>query len=221
MYTLHVERTGNAACRDLDVFAPWGKEGAMVPVFRMYGYIHEELQRRWIGFWIDNHSATHVRVLVRSDGGDLRPAMGMMNMVMAVKANTQVVFETVGVGNVCSAAVLLLGMGSRGHRYLLPQASVMVHQPTVTPKEVTDGYTYAALCAKGAETVELGVFNDAWTGWLDYTNRLAMNSRLKPRQWQNMTADGKDHWLDGEECLAVGLVDHVGLPPDVQAEGPY
>lgn len=63
-------------------------------------------------------------IYINSPGGDLYQAMGLIDMMY----NSKIPIRTIGVGSVMSAAFLILASGSRGERYISPNAGVMIHQ---------------------------------------------------------------------------------------------
>jgi ATP-dependent Clp protease, protease subunit len=72
---------------------------------------------------------------INSPGGSVYDAMAIYDTMQFVKSDIQ----TVGIGVQASAAAFLLSSGTRGKRYLLPHATVMIHQPSSgTRGKVTD-----------------------------------------------------------------------------------
>ena len=72
---------------------------------------------------------------INSPGGSVYDAMAIYDTMQFVKSDIQ----TVGIGVQASAAAFLLSSGTRGKRFLLPHATVMIHQPSSgTRGKVTD-----------------------------------------------------------------------------------
>ena len=72
---------------------------------------------------------------INSPGGSVYDAMAIYDTMQFVKSDIQ----TVGIGMQASAAAFLLSSGAKGKRYLLPHATVMIHQPSSgTRGKVTD-----------------------------------------------------------------------------------
>jgi ATP-dependent Clp protease protease subunit len=72
---------------------------------------------------------------INSPGGSVYDAMAIYDTMQYVTNDIQ----TVGIGIQASAAAFLLSSGSKGKRFLLPNATVMIHQPSSgTRGKVTD-----------------------------------------------------------------------------------
>ncbi len=72
---------------------------------------------------------------INSPGGSVYDALAIYDTIQYVTNDVQ----TVGIGVQASAAAFLLSSGTKGKRYLLPNATVMIHQPSSgTRGKVTD-----------------------------------------------------------------------------------
>lgn len=72
---------------------------------------------------------------INSPGGSVYDALAIYDTMQYVTNDVQ----TVGIGVQASAAAFLLSSGTRGKRFILPNATVMIHQPSSgTRGKVTD-----------------------------------------------------------------------------------
>src|ERR1035437_4707858 len=72
---------------------------------------------------------------INSPGGSVYDALAIYDTMQYVTNDVQ----TVGIGIQASAAAFLLSSGAKGKRFLLPNATVMIHQPSSgTRGKVTD-----------------------------------------------------------------------------------
>lgn len=72
---------------------------------------------------------------INSPGGSVYDALAIYDTMQYVTNDIQ----TVGIGLQASAAAILLSSGTKGKRFLLPNSSVMIHQPSSgTQGKVTD-----------------------------------------------------------------------------------
>ncbi len=72
---------------------------------------------------------------INSPGGSVYDALAIYDTMQFVTNDVQ----TVGIGVQASAAAFLLSSGTRGKRFILPNATVMIHQPSSgTRGKVTD-----------------------------------------------------------------------------------
>lgn len=80
-------------------------------------------------------SKKDIFLYINSPGGSVYDALAIYDTMQYVKADIQ----TVGIGMQASAAAFLLSSGAKGKRFLLPHATVMMHQPSSgTRGKVTD-----------------------------------------------------------------------------------
>lgn len=86
--------------------------------------------------FLDNEdSKKDIFLYINSPGGSVYDALAIYDTMQFVKADVQ----TVGIGVQASAAAFLLSSGAKGKRFLLPHATVMIHQPSSgTRGKVTD-----------------------------------------------------------------------------------
>lgn len=62
---------------------------------------------------------------INSPGGVVTAGMAMFDTMKYIKSKV----STVCIGQACSMGSFLLAAGEKGHRYALPQARIMIHQP--------------------------------------------------------------------------------------------
>ena len=86
--------------------------------------------------FLDNENpGKDIYLYINSPGGSVYDALAIYDTMNFVKSDIQ----TVGIGIQASAAAFLLSSGTKGKRMILPNASVMVHQPSSgTRGKVTD-----------------------------------------------------------------------------------
>lgn len=76
-----------------------------------------------------------IKFYINSPGGSVYDAFAIYDTMQYVQCDIQ----TVGIGVQASAAAFLLSSGAKGKRFLLPHATVMIHQPSAgTRGKVTD-----------------------------------------------------------------------------------
>lgn len=126
---------------------------------------------------------------INSPGGSVYDALAIYDTMQYVDNDIQ----TVGIGVQASAAAFLLSSGTRGKRFILPNATVMIHQPSSgTRGKVTD--------------MEI-----------DLKESLRIKYRLNEIMAKNTGQTVKriqedmerDYWMTSEEAKKYGLVDKV------------
>jgi ATP-dependent Clp protease protease subunit len=131
---------------------------------------------------------------INSPGGSVYDALAIYDTMKYVKNDIQ----TVGIGVQASAAAFLLSSGTKGKRFLLPNATVMIHQPSSgTQGKVTDQEIDLHEALRIKKLLE---------------EIMAKNTgQTKERIHQDME---RDKWLNAEEAKAYGIVDAViNAPP--------
>lgn len=77
-------------------------------------------------FLENEDSDKDIKLYINSPGGSVYDAFAIYDTMQYVKCDIQ----TVGIGVQASAAAFLLSSGAKGKRFLLPHATVMIHQPS-------------------------------------------------------------------------------------------
>lgn len=131
---------------------------------------------------------------INSPGGSVYDAMAIYDTMQYVTNDIQ----TVGIGMQASAAAFLLSSGTKGKRFVLPNSSVMIHQPSAgTQGKVSD--------------MERD-FKEFMRLKLRLNEIMAANTGQKV---EKITEDmERDYWMSAEEAKKYGLVDAViSTPP--------
>ena len=126
---------------------------------------------------------------VNSPGGSVTAGMAIYDTMQFVPND----IVTVGIGMAASMGQLLLTAGTKGKRYITPNARVLLHQPHGGfGGTSSDIQTQAALIT-------------------DMKNRLAeITAEQTGKTVDQIHADGdRDRWFTAEEALAYGFVDHI------------
>jgi ATP-dependent Clp protease protease subunit len=131
---------------------------------------------------------------INSPGGSVYDALAIYDTMQYIANDVQ----TFGIGVQASAAAFLLSSGTKGKRFLLPNATVMIHQPSSgTRGKVTDQEIDLRESLRVKKLLE-GI--------------MAENTGQKPEKVHEDME--RDRWMTAPEALKYGLVDKVvGAPP--------
>ncbi|HEY6800875.1 MAG TPA: ATP-dependent Clp protease proteolytic subunit [Agromyces sp.] len=126
---------------------------------------------------------------VNSPGGSITAGMAIYDTMQFVPND----IVTVGIGMAASMGQLLLTAGTKGKRYITPNARVLLHQPHGGfGGTASDIQTQAQLI-------------------LDMKKRLAeITAAQTGKSVEQINADGdRDRWFNAQEALEYGFVDHI------------
>lgn len=130
-----------------------------------------------------------IYLYINSPGGSVYDALAIYDTMQYVTNDIQ----TVGIGVQASAAAFLLSSGTKGKRYILPNATVMIHQPSSgTRGKVTDQEIDLRESLRVKKLLE---------------NIMAGNTGQKASKIHEDME--RDKWLDAKEAKTYGLVDKV------------
>ncbi len=140
--------------------------------------------------FLDNQSNTKpINLYINSPGGHVYDALAIYDTMQFIKSPV----HTYGIGMQASAAAFLLSSGEKGKRYLLPHATVMIHQPSSgTRGKVTDQEIDLRESLRVKKLLE---------------EIMAKNTGQKPAKIHEDME--RDKWLDAKEAKAYGIVDEV------------
>ena len=130
-----------------------------------------------------------IQLYINSPGGSVTDGMAIYDTMQYVKCDV----STICVGMAASMGAFLLSAGTKGKRIALPNAEIMIHQPSAgTQGKVTD--------------MEIDVEH-----FLRIKNKLnqimAENTGKTPEEIK--AASERDHWMTAEEAKEFGLVDKI------------
>jgi ATP-dependent Clp protease protease subunit len=136
---------------------------------------------------------------INSPGGSVYDALAIYDTMHYITNDVQ----TVGIGVQASAAAFLLSSGAKGKRFALPNATVMIHQPSSgTRGKVTDQEIDLRESLRIKELLE---------------TIMARNTGQKPEQIHIDME--RDKWLTAKEALKYGIVDAIiDSPKELEKE---
>ena len=130
-----------------------------------------------------------IYLYINSPGGSITAGMAIYDTMQFVPND----IVTVGIGMAASMGQLLLTAGTKGKRYITPNARVLLHQPHGGfGGTASDIQTQAQLI-------------------LDMKKRLAeITAAQTGKTVEQINSDGdRDRWFNAQEALEYGFVDHI------------
>lgn len=128
---------------------------------------------------------------INSPGGSVSDGLMVVDTMNYIKAPVY----TVVVGLAASMGTIIASSGEKGHRYMLPNAEYLIHQPMGGAAGGTQ-QTDMAIIAKHLETT-----------------RFKLNTILSNASGKDMNTIAhdteRDYWMSAEETLEYGFIDQV------------
>jgi ATP-dependent Clp protease, protease subunit len=134
-----------------------------------------------------------IYLYINSPGGSVYDALAIYDTMNYTKSDVQ----TVGIGMQASAAAFLLSSGAKGKRFLLPNATVMIHQPSSgTRGKVTDQEIDLRESLRVKKLLE------------------TIMSKNTGQKIQRIHDDmERDRWMTAEEAKEYGVADEIIKSP--------
>jgi len=130
-----------------------------------------------------------IQFYINSPGGSVTAGMAIYDTMQYIKCDV----STICVGMAASMGAFLLSAGTKGKRMALPNAEIMIHQPSAgTQGQITD----MAIHMKRLQTIK------------ERMNRILAENTGK-RVEEVTAACERDNFMTAEEALAFGLIDEV------------
>ena len=130
-----------------------------------------------------------IQFYINSPGGSVTAGMAIYDTMQYIKCDV----ATICVGMAASMGAFLLSAGTKGKRMALPNAEIMIHQPSAgTQGQITD----MAIHLKRLETIKARM------------NRIMSENTGKSVE-EVTAACERDNFMSSEEAMAFGLIDRV------------
>ena len=165
----------------------------------LYGPVEEEKWEELVSSFIvlealvKEEDGDPIKFLISSEGGAAYEMFSVYDAMRALKKKATI--ETIGVGKVMSAAVLLLAAGTKGERKIGKHCRVMVH-------DVKAGQS-GTVGNMENELAEVKVLQKM------YIDCLAEETNLTTRQIKNWFKKGVNIYLNAEEAVKYGIADII------------
>ena len=131
-----------------------------------------------------------IQLYINSPGGVLTSALAIYDTIQYTKCP----ISTVCIGSAASGAAVLLAAGTKGKRFSLPNAQVLLHQ--------------VAVSGVSGEAVEIEIAAKQIVKLKDKVNRILAKHTGQPLEKVERDTD-RDFYLSAEEAKEYGIVDEV------------
>ena len=128
-------------------------------------------------------------IYINSPGGSVTAGMAIYDTMQYIKPDV----STICVGMAASMGAFLLSSGTKGKRYALPNAEIMIHQPLGG--------------AKG-QASDIKIHADWILKTKDKLNKILSENTGQPLDRLEKDTD-RDNFMSADEAMAYGLIDKV------------
>lgn len=134
-------------------------------------------------------SKRDIKLYINSPGGSVYDGLAIIDTMNYIKPDVQ----TIGIGLQASMGAMLLSCGAKGKRFVLPNARIMIHQPSSgTEGKITDQEI----------ALKEGIY---------LKKKLAeIFAKNTGKSLEQVEKDmDRDNWMSAEEAKAYGIVDEI------------
>lgn len=139
--------------------------------------------------YLDSISNEDISIYINSPGGSITSGMAIYDTMNYIKSDV----STIGIGMAASMAAILLSSGTKGKRYILPNAEVMIHQP---------------IGGVNGQASEIQIAADRITKEKKKINKILSNNCNKDIKEVEKDTD-RDYFMDAKEALEYNIVDAI------------
>ena len=130
-----------------------------------------------------------INIYINSPGGMVTAGLAIYDTMRFIKPD----ISTICVGMAASMGAVLLAAGTKGKRYALPNAEIMIHQP---------------LGGMQGQATDMAIHVDRMLKIKENLNRILAERTGKP--YETICADTeRDHFLTAAEAAEYGIIDRV------------
>lgn len=160
-------------------------------IILLYGEINDSLANNIVAqlLYLDSLNNEEINLYINSPGGSVTAGMAIYDTMNYIKSDV----STICIGLAASMGSLLLSSGKKGKRYSLPNADILIHQPSGgTQGQATDMKIAAEHILRVRDKLN---------------NILASNTGKNIKEISNDVE--RDYYLTANEALKYGLIDKV------------
>lgn len=130
-----------------------------------------------------------IQFYINSPGGSVSDGLMIFDTMQHIKPDVQ----TICMGMAASMGAFLLAAGTKGKRFILPNAEVMIHQPSGGAQGQTTDIQIAAQHIQRTK---------------DRLNKILSEKTGQPIEKVTIDTD-RDNWMSAEDATAYGIVDQI------------
>ena len=130
-----------------------------------------------------------INLYINSPGGSVTAGMAIYDTMQYVKCDV----STICIGMAASMGAFLLSGGTKGKRYALPNAEIMIHQPS---------------CGAQGQATDIRIVADQILKTKKKLNEILAENTGQPLEVIERDTE-RDNYMTAEEAKAYGIIDEV------------
>lgn len=139
--------------------------------------------------YLDSISNEDICIYINSPGGSITSGMAIYDTINYIKSDV----STICIGIAASMASFILSSGTKGKRYILPNAEVMIHQP---------------IGGVQGQATEIKIVANRIIKMKDKLNKILSNNTNKDIKQIEIDTE-RDYFMNSKEALEYGIVDKI------------
>ena len=139
--------------------------------------------------YLDSLNNDDISVYINSPGGVITSGMAIYDTMNFIKSDV----VTICLGIAASMGAFLLSCGTKGKRYILPNADVMIHQP---------------LGGAEGQATDIKIASDRIINLRNRLNKILVSNTGKTLKQIERDTE-RDNYLNAEEAVKYGIVDKI------------
>lgn len=140
--------------------------------------------------FLDHTDKKDITLYINSPGGSVTASMAIYDTIQHVRSDV----STVCVGMAASGAALILTAGTKGKRFSLPNAKMMIHQPIVTGME--------------GQATDIEIHANELLRTKKQLNEVLARHTGQKLEKINVDVE-RDYFMTAKEAKAYGLIDNI------------
>jgi len=137
-----------------------------------------------------------INFYINSPGGSITAGMAIFDTMQYIRPDV----STICIGMAASMGAFLLAAGTKGKRYALPNAEIMIHQP---------------LGGMSGQAEDMRIHAERIVKTRDKLNRILSENTGQPLERVARDTD-RDYFMDAEEAVTYGIIDRIFLSRKVK-----
>ena len=181
-----VDRENNGE-RSYDIYSRLLKDR----IIFISGEINDALANTVIAqlLYLDSIGHEDISIYINSPGGVITSGMAIYDTMQFIKSDV----STICLGIAASMGAFLLSSGTKGKRYILPNADVMIHQP---------------LGGAEGQATDIKIASDRIINLRSRLNKILVKNTGKTLKQIERDTE-RDNYLNAEEAVKYGIVDKI------------